>query len=398
MTKQWNRLTEIISGQSEEAPENSQKFVEVRKLRSKFISCWKVYRKSHYPINTLLKAKDFASNHALWKQIEKFCGIGTRTAIHIFAYLATNNDTYLVLDTELVFHTERQLLESQVREACLNVCQNVQNALTNEQKGNFTEARSDYRKALGVVKDLDIHAKLRETIVKDIMLYLENLENQWESWQKMFPSSPPDSLFRTFCSNDIPSINQIANYKEFAKLKKQILVEKKDLEGVLDDWENLTKLVKSISYSTYFAEVHIKYKHVLEIVEENARRPFQPWYIPDEERSIVCDERLAIDWLKKANEITNGRAWNDRPNALIYQYFVQNRKKYSTLKKMKKSVFGLSASPRMSKSEKLRYVDDALSFDDVTTTVSASHSTTTKVASHRRLPIFKNAEDNQRGL
>ena len=426
MDLQWKRLTKIFSGNNKEVPKNGQQFVKVQKLRSKYIDCWKVFRTSHYPVNTVLIGKDTASIFSFCQKIENICDVGTRTAESIFLYLDTKDDEYLVCETEAVFQTEcMQHTRSDMKSLIQTVSQIVQNALTNEQKGNFSEARSDYRKALIYVKEYNktLHHEYQIFLLKDVTSHLEYIEKNWDSWEKLISSSSPNPHFKIFNINDIVTVLQMHVYKEFIELKKQFLIEK-TVSGLFEDWKGMTSFVFMIWATVNFA-LNSSDKNT---PEENSR-PFQPWYTPDEERSIVCDESLANDVLKnvarivmsKKGIIRNKEGMEVRSCTTLKiafcELFAKNRKKYSTLKKMNKLIFGVSVSPQMmisnSESETAEFVDDNLSFDavksfddvktchfeeDSTTTNSASHSMTSNSASHRQLTISRNDSDDERGL
>jgi len=151
------------------------------------------------------------------------------------------------------------------------------------------------------------------------------------------------------------------------RIKKQLPGEK-NMAGLLDDWKDLNELVLNITHNAKLAARQLANKEVLESLEQHSE-PFQPWYVPEEERLISYDASLAFDFLAQINEITKYILRSPRTTDVfdrcVYAFFVENRKKYSTLKSLKKSVFGSSVSPQMLQSEKIEFVDDAYNVSNI---------------------------------
>ena len=369
MEKRWKRLTKILSGDNQEVPQGSQLFADIQTLRSKFIQSWKDFRTDHYPANLVLQIRDLGIVLTFWRKLENFCDLGWRTASNAFSYLETNDPAYLNLDTELLFEAKWQDTKLLIKTLIRNVSENVFSAIANEQKGNFPEARSDYRKANKVIKESKKSFPLdqRDILTKPMASYLKDLDDNWESWHKLTTSTPPNSIFGFKFVNDILANFQMETYHDLVRIKKQLPGEK-NMAGLLDDWKDLNELVLNITRNAKLAARQLANEEVLESLEQHSE-PFQPWYVPEEERLISYDASLAFDFLAQINEITKyilrSPQTTDVFDRCVYAFFVENRKKYSTLKSLKKSVFGSSVSPQMLQSEKIEFVDDAYTVSNI---------------------------------
>ncbi len=290
----WNTLPIFMVQEAEiieeaEIIKEAEIIEEVQEYRLKYRQFWKTFKDHFFPTVEALKAKSVVEVFDLWKEVCQFCIYGYVGASVINAVVIpgseTDETTKPYYDLLLKNHSERR--DANFSYLVSGLFSNIEEAICNEQKGNFELARLAYKKAQTQMREA---AASSRKLVKEINqlclkadLLLREIDANWEYKVLLQTGYKPNPPFQFNATADIPYTLMAKNYQEWDRLRVDVSKPKYFLNEMFKVFEDIVQLISAVNYIS-----QLPIKIVQFPVKQNNQElaiQFSPWCILDEEKT-----------------------------------------------------------------------------------------------------------------
>ena len=383
----WKTLAFVQSG-----PSDSENFSTMETFRLEVCKYWQIFKDHFYKSKNCLKTKSVGEIFKLWKRLGKF------SKYVKLAFAVVKNDMEIAeLNFALTFNphfnstTQMKLLISTFFE-------NIDEAISNEQRGDFELARLAYKKALvqmseavsagqsenWTVGQLDkwTHGQSDTAISKLLLMVESDLKTIVDNWEWVAVNKAlykPNPLFQLDAPLDLFFIAIMKIYQKWGRLQFDIN-QSDDRQDLYNHFIDIVTVVREENHLSQAllelfqtSAIPLLPCHIVEQAYSESKSYFRQWYIPEKDRTTIIKTDLAFDFVQQIGiaAVSNGsditvEEMNDRIN----EAYTLNRKKYSTLTQQKRVAFGSSQPPQTfnnnnaKKHEETEYVDDITKIEE----------------------------------
>jgi tetratricopeptide (TPR) repeat protein len=361
----WKTLASVQSG-----PSDSENFSTMETFRLEVCKYWQIFKDHFYKSKNCLKTKSVGEIFKLWKRLGKF------SKYVKLAFAVVKNDMEIAeLNFALTFNphfnstTQMKLLISTFFE-------NIDEAISNEQRGDFELARLAYKKALVQMSEAASAGQSDTAISKLLLMVESDLKTIVDNWEWVAVNKAlykPNPLFQLDAPLDLFFIAIMKIYQKWGRLQFDI-DQSEDRQDLYNHFIDIVTVVREENHLSQgllelfqTSDISLLPCHIVEQAYSESKSYFRQWYIPEKDRTTVIKTDLAFDFVQQmgiaavsnSSDITV-EEMNDRIN----EAYTLNRKKYSTLTQRKRVVFGSSQPPQTfnnnnaKKHEETEYVDD----------------------------------------
>ena len=372
----WKTLALVQSG--------SENFSTMETFRLEVYKYWQLFKDHFYQSKTCLKTKSVDEIFKLWKRLGKF------SSYVQLAFAVVKNDMEIAeLNFALTFNphfnstTQMKLLISTFFE-------NIDEAISNEQRGDFELARLAYKKALVQMSEAASAGQSDTAISKLLLMVESDLKTIVDNWEWVAVNKAlykPNPLFQLDAPLDLFFIAIMKIYQRWGRLQFDIN-QSDDRQDLYNHFIDIVTVVREENHLSQAllelfqtSAIPLLPCHIVEQAYSESKSYFRQWYIPDKDRTTVIKtdlpekdratviktdlafdfvQQMGIAAVSNSSDITV-EEMNDRIN----EAYTLNRKKYSTLTQLKRVTFGLALPPQTfnnnnsaKKHEELEYVDD----------------------------------------
>ena len=336
---------------------------EMMEWRSRMIECWNYFKalllfskdsdiKSNYILTNLLR---FCSARHL--TTEKIVQMSTsKKPIETFQYSRIDPEYFYSEDFPILAHMMANLVES------LSSTMDV--AIKSLQLGHFDRSRLSYIKTAlelqRTIKFGEMESGCKDQL-SEMVDILKGLDKNWQSLVAVLKSHPSKGFFNFKSNKDIlSSILMPEYYMGWFLIRNMTLQKRPSFDDSITLFTYLKSMALHIQMVASFAASFEKEK-----VVDNKGCYWDGLYISKCERPESWDSEQADAYLEAVCQITFA-SMKEKESKLylerkIAEHFIQNRKKYSTLKSQKKVCFGANVSPNSFKqltNDEVEYIDD----------------------------------------
>jgi hypothetical protein len=379
--KLWKKLSTVFS-----VHQDSENFSNISDYRLKYYESWRLFRKNYYPTDKVLKSKNLNEIYNVWTLVGEFCQVAHFSASVVIAKSSVDpqkdGKIYSDFDPETIFGQDNHLNCSGSMKLMAQLIGKMfvylDEAIFNEQKGNFDLARLAYKKTRILMRVEAMSDEYNDTYVKVLLSaesILLDIESNWEDLVNYQMITKLTSMLQINVATDMFKFLTLNNYQNWARLKEDYGTPK-DLKDLSQYFKKIFAFIEDLRHSLncakkLFSAASLQKTKVDETYGQS-KTNFLPWYTPEEERTTLPDLSLAHDLLQKIESIFF--TFTEKTSLLeitekVNNIYCINRKKYSTLTKQPRKVFGLSSSSQnfnQKKTEDIQYVDDLLQHDSFT--------------------------------
>ena len=361
----WKTLASVQSG-----PSDSENFSTMETYRLEVYKYWQLFKDHFYQSKNCLNTKSVDEIFKLWKRLGKF------SSYVQLAFAVVKNDMEIAeLNFALTFNphfnstTQMKLLISTFFE-------NIDEAISNEQRGDFELARLAYKKALVQMSEAASAGQSDTAISKLLLMVESDLKTIVDNWEWVAVNKAlykPNPLFQLETPHDLFFIAIMKIYQKWGRLQFDI-DQSEDRQDLYNHFIDIVTVVREENHLSQAllelfqtSAIPLLPCHIVEQAYSESKSYFRQWYIAEKDRTTVIKTDLAFDFVQQMGiaAVSNGsditvEEMNDRIN----EAYTLNRKKYSTLTQQKRVAFGSSQSPQTfkkdnaKKHEELEYVDD----------------------------------------
>jgi hypothetical protein len=347
----WKKLASCMTG-----PQKSEILSDIQKKRLQHYQQWKIIKNCNYPTSKALKAQSEAEVFNLWMMIGKFCDFGQSIANNL------NFMTHAGFEQCYHSHVITKIPDNEMQIKQLHTLfQNIDEAICNEQKGNFELARLAYKKAQVQMRKAASYGTFDKKISQlclNIESHLKEIDTIWECMVAFQSCHKPNPLFQINRNSDIFYTLMMRNYHHWDVLRSDLSTPKEvnyHSSKFFMGAETMVKAVKDVLMipTICFSLCPFSVKQA----------QFEQWYIPEVDRPPMKNTGWAFHLFEKiCSFVSEGYDYSfTEVNEKTSRMYSLNRQKYSTLTKLNRATFGLALPPQAfnaKANEESKYVDD----------------------------------------
>ncbi len=283
----WRKFASFSSGHPD-----SKVISEIKEYRlNSYCGLWQIFKAHFYPSGKALKQKSVDEIYKVWTWIDEFCHCG-----YIMAFVVTSSDLEMDKTTDPTVHQyynsfmkncmksfdfkkQRTLLIN-------NLFLNIDEAICNEQKGEFDLARKAYKKAQAQMREAVSSGQFEKGIKAVCLMIVEStlkeIDANWEYKVFLQTGYKPNPPFQFNATADIPYTLMAKNYQERERLQADFS-KPKDIHQLYKFLEDIVQLISAVNYISQLPSQIAQFP-----AKENNQElaiQFSPWCILDEEKT-----------------------------------------------------------------------------------------------------------------